>query len=120
MSPTSLDSSASLSEVLHERALASAPKRLSLDIAIGLIVTVAALWLRPSGWVAVASAGLCLAAYGLWAIAERQLPVDEHDGATRPGRAWQVTHAVTAATGLVALVALLFSVLGLMLGTWIS
>lgn len=119
MGPTTWDSTASLSELLHARALATAPRRLWIDLAGGSVVAATASWFRPIGWVAITSAGLCFAMYALWAVSERQL---EGDGSlsTRGRMLWRGLHAVTTLLGLLTFVALLFSLLGLTLGTWIS
>lgn len=112
--------SASLSELLHARALSTAPSRLWLDLAVGITVVAVAVWIRPIGWVALASAGLCFAMYGLWSVSERQLQPDDGTASSRARVTWRVVHGITTLLGLIALVALLFALLGLTLGTWIS
>ncbi|MBL0171026.1 MAG: hypothetical protein IPP90_09895 [Gemmatimonadaceae bacterium] len=120
MGPTTMDSNARLSELLHSRALATAPRRLLLDLAGGTVVTAAALWLRPKGWMALVSAGLCFALYGLWAFSERYLAADDWTSSARVRLGMRIVHMAASGMGLVALVSLLFSLLGLTLGTWIS
>ena len=119
MGPTTWDSTASLSELLHARALATAPRRLGIDLVGGALAALAAMWFRPVGWVAITSAGLCFSMYALWAISERQLQA-EPGPAGRDRALWRVLHAVTTLLGLLTFAALLFSLLGLTLGTWIS
>ncbi len=113
-------SDASLSEMLHARALASPPRRLGLDVALGALIAVPALWIRPKGWIAIASAGLCLVTYGVWAFAERHLESGVGEMSRWTERSWRVGHGIAAFAGVVAMAALLFALLGLALGTWIS
>ena len=116
MGPTTWNSNASLSELLHARALATPPSRLGIDLAGGALVACVALRFRPVGWISITSAGLCFAMYALWALSERSLE-RESIGSRR---LWRILHGVTALFGLVAFATLLFSLLGLTLGTWIS
>jgi hypothetical protein len=119
MGPTTWDSTASLSELLHARALATAPRRLWIDLAGGAVAAATASWFRPIGWVAITSAGLCFAMYALWAVSERQLEGEPTRSGGRRGL-WRGLRAVTTMFGLLTFVALLLSLLGLTLGTWIS
>ena len=93
---------------------------MGLDVAVGALITVPALWIRPKGWIAVASAGLCFMSYGLWAFAERHLEASAGEMSRWTARSWRVAHGIAAFAGVASLAALLFSLLGLALGTWIS
>lgn len=117
-----------LPEFLRARALASAPRRLALDILLGAAVAAVAGWARPPGWVPLVSAGLAFALYGTWAVAERQLqpplvPPAEPMAASRRAALdylWFLLRALAAVGGLLAFALCLFALLGLSLGTWIS
>lgn len=100
----------------------SAPRRsrLLIDIVGGITLAVAAIWARPAGALVLVSGGVCLASYGLWAFAERQL-FDSPWRLTVPAeRLWRSTKTVTALLGMLAFVGLLFALLSLGLGPWSS
>ncbi len=120
MTPEVMKPDASLAEFLHERALVTAPTRLLIDLVGGALVAAAALWARPPGWTVVASAGLCLSMYGVWAVAERRLQPVSTEMRAFVEFAWLATRACAALLGLASLGAFLFSLLALALGTWIS
>ncbi len=94
--------------------------RLGLDVAVGALIAVPALWIRPKGWIALASAGMCFMAYGVWAFAERHLESGGGEMSRWAVRSWRAAHGIAAVAGVASLAALLFSLLGLALGTWIS
>jgi hypothetical protein len=109
-----------LAAFLHARALGSTRERLAIDLLCGVAVASVALWARPRGWVALASAGAAFACYALWAVAERR-----DDAWAEPRHAvleylWLFLRALAAAGGLLAFALCLFALLGLALGTWIS
>lgn len=120
MVPTTLNANPSLSEFLHARALASAPQRLVVDLVCGTLIAATALWIRPAGWVAIASAGFCFALYGLWAVAARNLDAIGSEITVVQRRGWRAMYIVTAIFGVVEFGILVFSLLALTLGTWIS
>lgn len=119
MSPEVMKSDVSLAEFLHERALGTAPTRLGLDLVGGALVGGAALWARPPGWAVVASAGLCLSMYGIWAVSERRLQAESSDMPAVVEFVWLAARTSAALLGLASLGALLFSLLALALGGWI-
>ena len=112
----------SLVEFLTTRARRASDTRLVLDAAFGLVaVLVAVIW-RPAGWHLVASAALCLAAFGGWGIADRELRERGVD-ASKAGSAHRIpriVRAVAAGVGTLGAGALLIGLLGAALGTWIS
>ena len=120
MEPAELKPEASLAEFLHARALATAPGRLALDLVGGALVAGTAVWARPTGWDVLASAGLCFAMYAVWAFSERRLEAESRDMRVVSEFAWIAARTSATGLGLAALMALLFSVLRLALGTWIS
>lgn len=115
-----LPSDASLADVLGRRALRTPADRLGIDIAGGALIAGVTLWARPPGWVVIAAAGLCLLAYGVWAVAERHLqPARWPDRVARESL-WRATRAVAAVVGLAAFGLFLFAGLGVGLGPMIS
>lgn len=115
-----LPSNASLAELLSSRARRTPRDRLALDIIGGALVAMAALWARPSGWVAVAAAAGCFVAYGVWALAELRL-LPRPDGEEAPHeRLWRGLQGAAAFVGMGAFVLLLFAMLGVALGRIIS
>ncbi len=111
-----LPTHASLAELLSARARRTPRDRLALDIIGGALIAMAAIWARPSGWVAVAAAAGCFAAYGVWALAELQLlprPWPEREANTE---LWRAVQRVAALLGVGAFVLLLFAALGVALG----
>ncbi len=120
MAPAALQPDATLAEFLHARALATAPGRLGLDLAVGTAVAAVATWARPAGWLVLASAGLCFAMYAVWAISERHLQAESRDMRPFSEFAWIAARIGAAGLGLLALMAFLFALLRLALGTWIS
>jgi hypothetical protein len=111
---------ASLPEVLAARARSASDLRLVLDAGGGALAVIGILLWRPPGWTLLASAALCFAAFGAWGIADRELrerPAESREVSTRALRAARVLAAIV---GGVAAALLLFGMLGVALGTWIS
>ena len=116
----SIPPNASLGSILHARAVAAAPRRLALDVVIGSLVAGGAAWARMFGWITLMCAGLCFACYGLWAFAERRLETGP-ELMSRPAEVfWSVVRVVAAVGGLVALLVMSFSLVSVLIGTWIS
>ncbi len=111
-----LRSTGSLGEVLSARARRTPRDRLVVDLIGGSLVAVVASWARPGGWLVWATAGACLAMYGTWAIAERQLLPRPWPEQARFARAWRAVQQVSAVLGLVAFAVFLFAALGVALG----
>jgi hypothetical protein len=104
--------------LLAARARTASDARLALDTGVGLIAGTLAIALRPPAWPVLASAALCLVAFGLWGIIDRS--VREHDGETRTVRLLRAGRAAAAALGVLGALALVATGMALMLGTWIS
>jgi hypothetical protein len=120
MEPIGQDPVVTLPEFLRARALTSTPRRLAFDIVGGGAIAVAALWAKPPGWTVLASGASCFAMYGLWAVAERHVQRGAREGRAITEYAWFVLRTSAAGIGMAMLLALLFVLLGLALGTWIS
>lgn len=115
-----------LPDLLAARARSASDLRLSLDVGLGLLAGVAAVWWRPAGWVVGLSAALCFAAFGVWGLADRVLrartdvlelivsPSSVLDGAL------ELLRGLAVVVGTAAAVALGFSLLGLLMGRFIS
>ena len=104
----------SLPEMLAQRARQSSDKRLAIDVAAGLIVAATLAILRPPLWVPFAGFALCLGAYGLWGILDRE--IGEARSAPGRGKSLSVARALVAFVGAAAAVLsglmLFFSLLG--------
>jgi disulfide bond formation protein DsbB len=120
MEPIGADPVVTLPEFLRARARASTPRRLVFDMVGGGAIAVAALWVKPPGWAVLASAALCFAMYGAWAVAERHVESDVREDRAVTEYAWFVLRTSAAGLGMAAFLALVFVLLGLALGTWIS
>lgn len=106
--------------MLVTRARASSDARLAADVAGGLLVLVGIAAWRPPGWLLVAGAALCFAAFGAWGILDRELSAPDDARARWRVRLLRAARAIAAALGFVAAAVLLVQLLGLALGTWIS
>ena len=111
---------ASLTEFLAARARAAPDGRLVVDVIVGSLAALGVATWRPTGWLALVGVAVCLAAFGLWGIVDRELRerVDAPD--TRIARMLALLRIVVAGVGGLAAVAAMFAVLGVLLGTWIS
>lgn len=117
---SALRSDTNLPDALVARARAASDGRLALDVACGLFVALAIAAWHPRMWLIPFSAAICFAAYGGWGIADRELRERADDGGALVIRTLRVVRSLTAAAGVIAAVIALFSVLGIVLGTWIS
>ncbi|MBX9929612.1 MAG: hypothetical protein K2X99_11965 [Gemmatimonadaceae bacterium] len=117
MVATELPTNASLAELLSARAQRTPRERLALDVIGGVLILVAAVWARPGGWLMVAAAAGCFAAYGVWAFAELRTLADDADPASD---LWHVVQGAAAAIGLGAFGLLLLTALGIAIGPIIS
>lgn len=120
MEPVGTDPVVTLPEFLRARARLSTPRRLALDVTGGSAIAAAALWAKPAGWAVLASAAACFTMYGLWAVAERRIERGAREGHAVVEYAWFLLRTGAAAIGMAAFGALVFALLGLALGTWIS
>lgn len=120
MEPIGTDPVVTLPEFLRARARTSTPRRLAFDVVGGGAVAVAALLAKPPGWAVLASAASCFAMFGVWAVAERHVAGGVREGRAVTEYAWFVLRTSAAGLGMAAFLALVFVLLGLALGTWIS
>lgn len=120
MEATETPSDASLAEILSARARRTPFDRLVIDLVGGGLVVAAAMWARPGGWVALASAASCFLGYGAWAIAERRLSPVPWPATVRHEEIWRAVRGAAAFVGIGGFVLLLFATLGLALGSIVS
>jgi hypothetical protein len=110
---------ASLPEFLAHRARSASVRRLAIDLAVGLAGSAAALHWRPAGWLVVASLALIFLAYGGWGLGDRARSVTT-GGSRLSHTLLDALCFLLGAFGFLATAALLYSVWGVALGTWIS
>jgi hypothetical protein len=111
---------ASLPEFLAARARAASDGRLVVDVVVGCGVALGAAVWQPVGWFVLLGVSVCLAAFGAWGIVDRELREREKAPGARVVRVLSIVRVAVAALGALAAVTALFSVLGVVLGTWIS
>lgn len=112
-------SGAALPSFLAERARSSSDTRLALDALVGVVLAVATWLVQPVAWVVLLSVAICLFAYGVWGIADRELG----ERTVKSGRHVSTLVAVrviAAAVGVGAALTALFGGLSLVLGRWQS
>jgi hypothetical protein len=118
---TALRPDAGLAEILITRARASSNRRLALDLGLGVAIAAAVLVWRTPGWAVFLTAALCVASFGAWGIADREL----HDAVVAPGplraRALRIVRGGSVVVGTGAAAALIIAVAGIALGPrWTS
>lgn len=114
------ESQATLPAMLAGRARAASDGRLVLDVLGGVLAASAlALW-RPPAWLLLFGAAVCFAAFGFWGIADRELRERSASPASRGVWTLEAARWVSGLVGLLAVLLVIFTILGRMLGTWIS
>lgn len=111
---------ASLSEYLSHRARSASLRRLSLDLAVGIVGASAALWWRPVAWLVFTSVALCFFAYGAWGLADRARSRMVARNNRIANASLDALCAALGAVGVIAAAGLLLGVWAIALGTWIS
>jgi hypothetical protein len=110
-----------LSTFLVSRARSASDIRLAGDAGGGLIAAVAIALLRPPLWPVLLAIAITFAAYGTWAILDRELTGEDVARAAARRRLLETSRAVTAVLGVAAAVVggllLFFLVLG---DSWMS
>jgi hypothetical protein len=105
-----------LGTFLVARARSASDVRLAGDAGGGLIAAVAIALLRPPLWPVLLAIAITFAAYGTWAILDRELASEAVAHSTGRRRLLEAGRAATAALGVVAVVVggllLFFVVLG--------
>jgi hypothetical protein len=109
-----------LAAILVARARAASDGRLVLDVIAGVIgATGIAVW-QPPVWAVPFGVALCLAMFGVWGIADRE--ITERVGASqhRFVRLLRIVQLLTILGETVAAMIASLALLGVALGTWIS
>src|SRR5688572_7629220 len=107
-----------LTEFVADRARRASDARLALNAGLGLATAAAVGFWRPPAWIAVMSLALTFGAYGVWAIADRELAEGQRLGWT--AGALRALRGIAAAVGTLAGLAFLATLLGIALGRIIS
>ena len=108
----------SLPQMLAHRARQASDRRLALDAAIGLIAAAGFAVLRPPLWIPLTALAICLGAFGVWGILDREL-VDA-TGAERRARVISWARGTVAGLGGIAAVVFGVSLFFALLGPIIS
>jgi hypothetical protein len=111
---------ASLLEFLAHRAKSASITRLSIDLAVGIAGSTAALWWRPTAWFLLTSVSLLFFAYGAWGLADRARSHVATQRSRWASASLEVLCAAMGAVGVLATAGLLLGVWAIALGTWIS
>lgn len=110
----------SLPEILAARARTATDASLAAAVGTGLVAMIAVGAWRPPHWLALVSACLCVSVFGVWGIADRELGERQmrmSQAAIAPLRFARVT---AAALGTLSAIVLLFDLITVALGNWIS
>jgi hypothetical protein len=107
-----------LLQFLTSRARHASEGRLVVDVGVGILAVVAALFWHPWLWLPVLSAGSGLAAFGAWGILDRE--TGERTPTGIASRLLRVGRAAAAAVGWLAFAAFIVSAISLALGEWKS
>ena len=119
---------ASLPEFLAHRARSASIHRLSIDLAVGVAGTFAALWWRasawlvwrPSAWLVLASLALCFACYGGWGLLDRVRSRVAVRGHRLLSGSMEALCSLLGLVGALAAAGILLGLWATALGTWIS
>ena len=109
-----------LGEFLAARARAASDGRLVADMIAGCCGALGVTAWHPVGWLALLGVSVCLAAFGTWGIADRELRERVNAPPARVVRVLGIVRVASTFVGALAAIATMASVLGIMLGTWIS
>jgi hypothetical protein len=107
-----------LVEFVTDRARRASDLRLALNAGVGLAVAAGVGFWRPPGWIALIGLALTFGAYGVWAIADRELS-ERREG---EGKAALLRglRRFAAVTGALAGLTFIAAILGMALGPIIS
>jgi hypothetical protein len=109
---------AGLPEFIAFRARNTSDRRLVAYAILGVLSVTAVLVWRPMAWLLLLNVAACVAAFGLWGIADRELEGRDH--ARRVAGILSVLRFALAVIGACGLVGVLLVGLGVVLGPFIS
>jgi hypothetical protein len=113
-------SDTSLPYALVARARSASDGHLAFDAAAGAIVAIVIAGWRPPHWLPLTCAALCVGTFGAWGIADRELRERRVHTQSVTVMVLRVARFLAAALGVVSALSLIFAVLSVTLGTWIS
>ena len=117
---SALGPDASLPEFLAHRARSASIHRLSIDLAVGITSSWAAIQWRPSAWLVLMSVALCFACYGAWGLVDRARSRIVACGNRILNGSMDALCALLGFAGVLAAAGVLLGVWAIALGTWIS
>lgn len=110
----------SLTQALERRARAASSLRLAIDVIGGqAIVTAMTVW-QPRGWPIFLCVGLAFMAFGLWALADRELAGTGRAAGSPVVIILIAMRTIAVSLGALAVFVLLFGTVGVAMGTWIE
>jgi hypothetical protein len=109
-----------LFHALASRARATSDGALVLAVIAGLSLTIAVAVWRPAAWMVLGSLGVCVAAFGGWGIADRELAERAGSGSRSALAVLRAVRLLALLAGVGATIVAALRVLGATLGTWIS
>jgi hypothetical protein len=107
---------ATLAELLSARARRASPRRLTIDIVGGTAAAGVVYWAQPKGWAILFLLAICLAAYGCWGFADRQVPKSLLVVPQGKHGLWRFARGVAGLVGVLSFAAALVVCLGFALG----
>lgn len=111
------DSEPTLGVLLHEHAVTRGRATFALQMLDGALMASLAMFSQSKPWIVVALVGAGVSLHGLWSVADLRLT----DAASSThGLGWRALRLGAAVGGVLALFALLLTLFGATLGTWIS
>jgi uncharacterized membrane protein YjjP (DUF1212 family) len=117
--PRRHDSEESLGEFLAEHARRTSDGWLAVIAGSGLVAAVVS-FLAGGAWLLFSAIALCLVGFGAWGISDRELGERERTARGGSLTALRLARALAAAVGGLAALAVIFTLVALTLGTWIS
>src|SRR4051812_7677506 len=106
---------ANLGEFLAARARAASDGRLVADVIAGCCAALGVTVWRPAGWLALLGVSVCLTAFGVWGIADRELRERANAPRARVVRVLATLRVAAAGAGAVPALPALGGAVGVML-----
>jgi len=109
----------SVGDALVRHSRRASTRRLIIDVTGGLsTAALAAAW-TPPGWLLLASAALCFAAFGGWALADRVLETPSRVSNSTIAASLLILRTLAIPVGIAAFLILVFGGLEIAMGTFI-
>jgi hypothetical protein len=120
MSLAAPEANENLATLLTRRARSTSDGGLAVAAAAGVLAIVAILLWRPRGWIAFLCLATCIAAFGVFGIADRESVSPLHPQSPTAPRMWRVIRSGAMVVGVFGGLGLFLACLTVVLGTWIS